>query len=604
MCGIFGGISKDLSKINMDKINTLGIMNETRGIHSCGISIDGEILKGLNAEAKYRSFASTIGGMVPSTDGVVIGHTRHATVGVHTTDNCHPFGFKKDANEDSLGFIGVHNGSLKGDYAKLATKRGIAASRKSFVASSSANVNKIDSELLLETIYRCGYEILNEYYGAAALVWYNPAKPSEVFFYHGKSKSFNSTHSTSGGEEERPLFWYKAEDNLFYYSSIKESLQVINNTDGKIEAFDHNVVYKVTDGDIENAEMVFTSDREFKRSQVAPPTTYENTRSNNSSNISSSSKLYMNQELLPIKTPTDKSQYVFRRLRVYRNGHLANGIFYNVEGYGLLLLTTGSMTDAKNRINDCINNNMLLSTDLGNLITRKQGVKLNGRFIELPFGSKQYDSSSPAAPSELWLVQEGVPMKTTIDYNRCKALDITSQFSAKAVSEMSRFPYTHIGGTKNTETIYSNGGIATIYNFKNPLSDKIYDIQYGTLKKSTFLMGNQKGSENNLRKITETASKELEKKDNSLQKALDFEVSSLGDIESFELDLQISLLEAFESLTTVIGTLGNEVSSDNKSVKNLDLKKAVLGLLEESSESIAAAFNEIDTVKSSHKMRT
>ena len=82
MCGIFGEVGKDLTTINMDKINTLGIMNETRGIHSCGISIDGEIFKGLSDEAKYRNFARSMGGVKPGLDGVVIGHTRHATVGV------------------------------------------------------------------------------------------------------------------------------------------------------------------------------------------------------------------------------------------------------------------------------------------------------------------------------------------------------------------------------------------------------------------------------------------------------------------------------------------------------------------------------------------
>ena len=58
MCGIFGYAGVNPNKINIDKINTLGILNEVRGVDSCGIAMDGQILKGVGQLAKFRNFAA------------------------------------------------------------------------------------------------------------------------------------------------------------------------------------------------------------------------------------------------------------------------------------------------------------------------------------------------------------------------------------------------------------------------------------------------------------------------------------------------------------------------------------------------------------------
>ena len=45
-CGLFGAAAGDVNDINIDKLKILGIFNDTRGGHSCGLSIDGDIIIG------------------------------------------------------------------------------------------------------------------------------------------------------------------------------------------------------------------------------------------------------------------------------------------------------------------------------------------------------------------------------------------------------------------------------------------------------------------------------------------------------------------------------------------------------------------------------
>jgi asparagine synthetase B (glutamine-hydrolysing) len=77
-----------------------------------------------------------------------------------------------------------------------------------------------NSEILLEIIYKNGFKVLNDYNGAAALSFYDVKNPDTIYLYHGKSNLYKTTNELI---EERPLFYYQAEDNLFYYSSLKES---------------------------------------------------------------------------------------------------------------------------------------------------------------------------------------------------------------------------------------------------------------------------------------------------------------------------------------------------------------------------------------------
>ena len=114
MCGIFGHSGRSPKKVSIDKLNILGIWNEERGTDSCGLSMDGDILKGVKSLSQYRDFISHYNIESPQVVPVVIGHTRKSTVGAHTLSNAHPFGFGKlkikDFKNPGYEFIGVHNG--------------------------------------------------------------------------------------------------------------------------------------------------------------------------------------------------------------------------------------------------------------------------------------------------------------------------------------------------------------------------------------------------------------------------------------------------------------------------------------------------------------
>ena len=116
MCGIMAHVGNSVDKLNIDKFNILGIMNEERGTDSCGVTMDGSTLKGIDYLSTYRNFVAYYTLNRPKYSTVIIGHTRKSTVGLHTYANAHPFGFGKHKykGQGTFGrqFIGVHNGTL------------------------------------------------------------------------------------------------------------------------------------------------------------------------------------------------------------------------------------------------------------------------------------------------------------------------------------------------------------------------------------------------------------------------------------------------------------------------------------------------------------
>lgn len=260
MCGLVGWVGNDPKKFNFAKLYTLGVLNEVRGRHSCGASYDGEIYAGVDKEKLFRNFAPRLKATMqddPMQNGVVIGHTRWATGGAHNIANSHPFGF--GTNGDKYEMIGAHNGSLL-DYEDLAQMFDVEVEQVTGFKTTGKKRNrrttpitrkKIDSEVLLEIIHKDGIEVLDHYLGAAALLWYDTNDSNVLYAYHGKSKMYKSSVSAV---EERPLHYLKDGEGSLYISSIPESLKTINDNGGEVGEFEFNTVYKITGGDIENAE--------------------------------------------------------------------------------------------------------------------------------------------------------------------------------------------------------------------------------------------------------------------------------------------------------------------------------------------------------------
>jgi len=500
MCGIFSWAGNDPKKFNRNKFNTLGIMNETRGLHSCGVTFDNKIFKGVGTrESQYRSFAAVNSnnkefnaGLIP----IVLGHTRHATVGAHTIHNCHPFGFYKDeeAENSEFNFIGVHNGSLKGNYKNLATARGINLTKQ--VESTYANTttltsrDKIDSELLLESIMRDGYTILDEYYGAAALVWYDTSEPNVIYCYHGKSyKTGYALNNKNIGliEEERPMFYYQEQDGSLYLSSIKESLQVINDTgsDELIGQVEHNKVFKITDGNFDNAEVVYEVNRK-NRAQGAPIPVYDgrsNTRNNAQQEFQYPSQMSLVKtkdfavtkvNMEPIRKPRkNESHVIYSRMRFMRNGHLVTGIYVNIKDYGLYLVHANNVGEAYKILEQSIKDKRVFDTTNHCFKSLKLAISQKVEYIENPI---------PKTFKCLMLL-EGILMKTALDFESIKAAGIR-KYSTRGLSEASVLPLVSFNRnvTKSTiEVVYKDGDAFNGTFNAAPYSNYTYNVRKGAL---------------------------------------------------------------------------------------------------------------------------
>lgn len=246
-CGLFGAAAGEVSKININKLKILGIYNDIRGGHSCGMSIDGDIILGTYKDKLFKDFISTYNISTPQVLPVVLGHTRMATGGTHNESNAHPFGFGN--NGDYYDFIGTHNGTLHNE-DELAEEYNVSTKATVFENNKTIVRNKIDSEILLEIIYENGFKVLEKYQGAAALAMYNTKKANTLYLYHGASSKIANGDIV----EERPLFYYQESENVVYYSSLKNSLEAINDTNGEIKEFDYNIVYEIRSGNVEKAK--------------------------------------------------------------------------------------------------------------------------------------------------------------------------------------------------------------------------------------------------------------------------------------------------------------------------------------------------------------
>lgn len=333
-CGLFAWVGDDVKNFNKDKFDKLGIYNDIRGKHSCGIAVDGVLHKGIHTKKLYKDFLTKETIKAPDNIPVVIGHTRFATSGSHTLANAHPFKFNY---EDNKFFIGAHNGSLI-NHKALAKKYGVSE-------------NKIDSQILLEIISKddANIAVLEEYYGAAALLMYSSENKDTLYVFRGKSKESNSQYAT----EERPLFYWQENENSMYLSSIKDSLLSIMNCkedEDNIFEIQPNNVYEIIGGKI---------NRKLKIDRSKAQEEYYKTFSNNkgtNSKVSDKSKTIIDTKIknLNISSTTShkvnnlfyekpiilgaNDDTVFSKLRWQRNGHLVSGIFVFIDDVGYVKL--------------------------------------------------------------------------------------------------------------------------------------------------------------------------------------------------------------------------------------------------------------------------
>jgi len=491
MCGIYGQASNNVKKINESNIKILGLFNENRGKNSCGITIDGEIYYGLEKEALFTNFAKGRS-FTPTLYPTVIGHTRQSSVGVINAYNAHPFGFGEN-KDGGYKFLAVHNGTLL-NYKELADKYGVDKEVNSpslHVENLNVVRTKIDSEILLETIYKTGnVKVLSDYNGAAALVWTDTDHPNVIYLYSGKSRAW-SDDTEDKQVEERPMFVYIESKNNFYFSSLAEPLHVIRNNEGEVFQIDYNTVYTVKDGNFKDAKKLLISRKDNYQREVVKYTGYtrnynygedwEDNRWLQKSKASGQTVISLppaKEEVINIfddNTLKSQNEYkgkvVNKKLRYYRNNHLINGVYTNIINYGFYYLAD-TIKDSKKTFSTLVNKPFNYSTGEFGTIEDKD-------LFEIPF---KHD-----APTLFYFI-DGIMFKTDLDYvTAMSPINIfkpNGKWDYEKISHASMYPVVDLSckPSDTKQMILRDGveynGIITGLNF-----EKRYEVSKGNLIK-------------------------------------------------------------------------------------------------------------------------
>lgn len=216
MCGLFGIITTKPTKLNKQAFNVLGIENDTRGGDSCGIFIDGNVEYGINDKKLYSKFFLE-SKLLKSTNKttIALGHCRKASIGNISLETAQPVVLTND--NGVVEFVLMHNGTIP-NYKELANK---------YIPNIDIN-GLTDSQVMARIFYYTGYDVLEEYYGAAVfvIVDYREGTP-KVMLWKGNSKQYK--YSTMYCDE-RP-FYFVNDGNKFIFSSLRTYLRAFSTKD-------------------------------------------------------------------------------------------------------------------------------------------------------------------------------------------------------------------------------------------------------------------------------------------------------------------------------------------------------------------------------------
>lgn len=239
MCGITGFIGK--SKANPDLLKILMLYNQERGEDSAGM-FQNELLSRMMGKASDNLLLQY--NVEPSE--YFIGHTRKASFGSSKNiDNAHPFQFGR--------IVGAHNGTLTNTYA----------------LEKKYDINEdIDSKVIFKRLSTGNLDVLSDFNGAAAIIYYNIDEKCMYVFRNS----------------ERPLFRGKRDEGM-YISSIESSLKCIGCTN--IKEFQEDYLYKIEKGEIKETKKIKRNPIVYASSQTSM---FEHNKSSHYANTTSTDR--------------------------------------------------------------------------------------------------------------------------------------------------------------------------------------------------------------------------------------------------------------------------------------------------------------------------
>lgn len=304
MCGLFGFCAKKGQKANLLKLKMLGVVNTTRGTDSCGYYFSGHLAKGVDKMKDFTNFAAEqpfVRGDGPV--DIFIGHTRKSTFGLHNEKNAHPHVINDN-------YIQTHNGTLSND---------LELNRKYDISFADAS---IDSLTLAYIIEKHGFKVLEEYEGYAALVMAWKKRPESIFLFHGAHKDW---YDDKYMWIERPMYTLEQPEGL-YYSSMINSLQLINETGEEVLELPCNGVYEVRNGIL--IDEPYKIDRKFTGTKHRG-TQYNNTKKEDRKNTSIT---ILPKKTEPVELNNDDAIFTEYVSSTKNDLYFQHGRYYGADG--------------------------------------------------------------------------------------------------------------------------------------------------------------------------------------------------------------------------------------------------------------------------------
>lgn len=255
MCGLVGVIAKHtMWKAHTDMFHELLYVDNFRGRDSTGVFMvdkdgDLEVIKEASCSPDFQRTLEyeTIMKNAYARGRAVIGHNRAATKGTVNDENAHPFIVDNR-------IILVHNGTLFGDYKKLA---------------GEGNEVEVDSHAIAHLIHKHGDNVeaaLQEVNGAFALIWFDM-----------ENQTLNFVRNS-----QRPLYWLETND-CYMWASEKNFLDWMvsrhNLTNAKIAQLAEGVLCTIkfhkNNVELTNKKISFTKPHVAGPSTMGPSLPWE-----------------------------------------------------------------------------------------------------------------------------------------------------------------------------------------------------------------------------------------------------------------------------------------------------------------------------------------